>query len=66
MNWQRLMLALGLALIFEGLPYFLHPEGSLRVLRRLEAMGPGAVRILGLSALVVGVVVLLCTRLEAP
>lgn len=66
MNWQLLSLALGLALILEGLPYFLHPEGALRALRRLEEMGPGAVRCLGLSALVVGVVVLLVTRLVAP
>jgi len=66
MNWQLLLLALGLTLIIEGLPYFLHPQGSLRMLRRIEAMGPGAVRFLGLSALVVGVVVLLFTRLVAP
>jgi uncharacterized protein YjeT (DUF2065 family) len=59
MNWQLLLMALGLALILEGLPYFLHPEGSLRTLRRLEALGPAAVRLLGLSALAVGVIVLL-------
>jgi hypothetical protein len=62
MNWQLLWMALGLALIIEGLPYFLHPEGSLRMLRRLETMGPAAVRFLGLSALIAGVVVLLLAR----
>ena len=63
MNWQLLWMALGLALIIEGLPYFLHPEGSLRTLRRLEELGPGAVRILGLTALVLGLIVLLLGRM---
>jgi len=62
MNWQLLLMALGLALIIEGLPYFLHPEGSLRMLRRLEDLGPAAVRFLGLSALILGVLVLLLAR----
>ena len=62
MNWQLLLMALGLALIVEGLPYFLHPEGALRMLRRLEEMGPAAVRVVGLSALLLGVLILLLAR----
>jgi uncharacterized protein YjeT (DUF2065 family) len=62
MNWQLLWMALGLALIIEGLPYFLHPAGSLRALRLLENLGPSAVRALGLSTVVGGIVALLVGR----
>ena len=62
MNWQLLLMALGLALIIEGLPYFLHPVGALRTLRKLEEMDPLLVRILGLAALVCGLVILMLGR----
>ena len=62
MDWQLLLMALGLALIIEGLPYFLHPEGALRTLRKLEQMDPVMVRLLGLAALISGMLVLLLGR----
>ena len=62
MNWQLLLMALGLALIIEGLPYFLRPEGALRTLRQLERLEPLFVRLLGLAALLAGVVLLLLGR----
>ncbi len=62
MNWQLLLMAVGLALIFEGLPYFLHPEGALRALRRLEEMDSVVVRALGFAALLLGTVVLMLGR----
>ncbi|HEX9700803.1 MAG TPA: DUF2065 family protein [Acidobacteriota bacterium] len=62
MNWQLLLMALGLALIIEGLPYFLHPEGALRILRQLERLGPVVVRLLGLGALLAGMLMLLLGR----
>ena len=62
MNWQLLLMAVGLALIIEGLPYFLHPEGALRALRRLEELDSVVVRSLGLAALVLGTAVLLLGR----
>ncbi len=65
MDWQLLLMALGLALIIEGLPYFLHPEGALRTLRRLEELDPFVVRALGFSALAIGVIILLVGRLVA-
>ncbi len=65
MDWQLLLLALGLALIIEGLPYFLFPEGTLRTLRRLESLGPEAARFLGLAALIGGLVLLYVGRLTA-
>jgi uncharacterized protein YjeT (DUF2065 family) len=62
MDWQLLLMALGLALIIEGLPYFLHPRGALRTLRRLEELDSVVVRALGFSALVIGVIILLLGR----
>lgn len=65
MDWQLILLALGLALIIEGLPYFLFPEGTLRTLRQLESLGPAAARLLGLAALVGGLVLLYVARMAA-
>ena len=62
MNWQLLLLALGLALIMEGPPYFLFPEGTLRTLRQMESLGPEAVRLFGFAALVLGLLLLLIGR----
>lgn len=65
MNWQLILLALGLALIIEGLPYFLFPEGTLRTLRQLDGLGPAAARLLGLAALIGGLLLLLLGGLAA-
>jgi uncharacterized protein YjeT (DUF2065 family) len=62
MDWQLLLMVLGLALILEGVPYFLSPSGALKTLRQLEQAGPWTVRMLGLGAMVVGVVLLLLGR----
>lgn len=62
MNWQLLLMALGLALILEGLPYFLHPAGALRTLRQLESLGAGFIRALGFASLLLGVLILLLGR----
>ena len=62
MDWQLLLRGLGLALILEGLPYFLSPRGALKTLRQLEQAGPPTVRMLGLGAMVLGVVLLLLGR----
>ncbi len=62
MNWQLLLMALGLAMVIEGLPYFIHPEGALRTLRRLGGFGPVVVRFLGLAAIIFGLLILLLVR----
>lgn len=62
MDWSLLWMAVGLALVFEGLPWFLAPERSLRTMRALEQLPPAALRWLGLAALVAGVVLLLIGR----
>ena len=59
MDWQLLSVVIGLFLILEGLPYLLFPERTLRVLRQLEEMGPSMLRLLGISAVIAGVALLI-------
>ncbi len=46
--------ALGLALIFEGIPYFGFPEKMQTVLAEIQKMSPNALRILGLISIIIG------------
>lgn len=48
------MTALGLALIFEGLPYFLLAERMPSLLRMLAERHPGQLRLLGFFVLLFG------------
>ncbi|MCF8104060.1 MAG: DUF2065 domain-containing protein [Desulfohalobiaceae bacterium] len=49
-----LIIALGLALILEGLPYFLFAERMPRVLKILIEQPPAALRRIGVAALLIG------------
>lgn len=49
-----LCMALGLALILEGLPYFLFAEKMPKVLQMLLQQPPASLRRIGLSALLLG------------
>lgn len=46
--------ALGLALVFEGIPWFLSPRGSRRTLLRLARMPETGLRLLGLALMGAG------------
>jgi len=48
--------ALGLALIFEGIPYFGFPEKMQEVLAEIQKMSPQALRWLGLISIIVGLI----------
>ena len=61
-DWSLIFTALGLALVFEGLPYFLWSERMPEVLLRLAAMRPGSRRLLGLTSIVAGLVVIWLVR----
>jgi len=56
MDWKLLWMALGLALILEGLPYFLFPD------RGVDELGPTALRLMGLLGLIAGVTLLVFGR----
>ncbi len=53
-DFSLLCMALGLALILEGLPYFLFAERMPRLLKMLLEQPPGALRRIGLVALCIG------------
>ncbi len=55
--WGLLFLALGMALFLEGLPYFVSPGSVRRYMRALLGMSDGALRLVGLTLIVVGLIV---------
>ena len=56
------LIALGLAMVFEGLPYFLLAERMPSILRMLAQASPGQLRTLGLVVLVLGLVLIALGR----
>lgn len=57
-NWTLLFTALGLAFVLEGLPYFLFAERMPRVLLLLVQQPTRHLRILGLTAIILGVLLI--------
>jgi hypothetical protein len=49
-----LLLALGAALFFEGLPYFVSPQAVRRYLDLVSRMGDGVLRFVGFTMMAVG------------
>lgn len=62
LNWSLLMMALGLAFVIEGAPYFLFPDRLGVLLRQLERVGPRALRLLGFMIMMTGLALLLLGR----
>lgn len=54
-DWTLFFLALGLAFVIEGLPYFLFAERMPQVLLTLAGQPPRHLRIMGLTAIILGV-----------
>ena len=61
-DWNLLLCALGLALILEGMPYFLCSEKMPEFLRFLSERPPSLLRKLGLGAIIIGLVLVLLAR----
>lgn len=61
-DWSILFAAVGLALILEGLPYFLFAERMPLVLITLVEQGPKAMRILGACAIILGLLLIYLWR----
>ncbi len=55
--------ALGLALVIEGLPYFLAPDTVKRMAVRMQELPTGTLRLIGLLSMVGGLVVVALSRL---
>ncbi len=64
-NWNLFLLAIGLALVLEGLPYFLFAERLPKMLRQLSEQPPGFIRFLGMGAILMGLVVIALVRMIA-
>jgi hypothetical protein len=57
-DWSLLIAAIGLALVFEGVPYFLFAERMPRLLTRLAIQPPKFLRFIGLAAIILGLLVI--------
>jgi len=56
-TWSLLLLALGMAMFIEGLPYFISPRGVRRTMRSLYGLHDGPMRLLGLALMAAGLVI---------
>jgi len=54
-DFKLLAMAIGLALVIEGMPYFLFAEKMPKVLRALSSMPPRSLRLIGMASMAVGV-----------
>jgi hypothetical protein len=57
-NWSYLISALGLAFMIEGIPYFIFSERMPMILLNLVQKGPKQLRILGLIAMILGLLLI--------
>lgn len=61
-QWNIFLAALGLALILEGLPYFLGPEAVKRFVSRVIDLPPSTLRFFGLAGVIAGFVLVTLSR----
>ncbi len=55
--------ALGLALVIEGLPYFLAPDAVKKMAERMRELPSGTLRLIGLASMIGGLVIVALSRL---
>lgn len=61
-QWNIFFAALGLALIIEGMPYFLGPEAVKRMLVKVMDMPAGVLRGMGLASIGAGLLLVALSR----
>lgn len=61
-DWSFFLCALGLAIVLEGLPYFLWAEKMPKVLLTLATHSPKSLRIMGLTGIILGVLFIFLGR----
>lgn len=61
-DWPLFFIALGIAFVLEGLPYFLLAERMPAILAILATRPPKALRVLGLTAMILGVLLVALGR----
>jgi len=57
-----LLVVLGVVMIVEGIPWFLAPGGYKRMLLQLLPLGDGALRLIGLSFMLTGLLLVYLVR----
>ena len=62
MNWEDLFSAMALVLVIEGLLPFAAPGSLKKTLAGMLALGDGALRLMGLSSMLLGLVILYFVR----
>lgn len=62
LDWSLFFVALGLAFLLEGLPYFLLADRMPGILLSLAAKPPRSLRVLGLTAMIMGVLLVALGR----
>ncbi len=62
-QFNLFLAALGLALVIEGLPYFLAPDTVKRMAVRMQELPASTLRLIGLLSMVGGLVVVALSRL---
>ena len=59
---KLIAMAIGIALVIEGLPYFLLAEKMPAYLRSLSAMSPKVLRVVGMISMLLGLVIVWAVR----
>lgn len=62
LDWSLFFVALGLAFLLEGLPYFILAERMPSILLSLASRPPRALRVLGLTSIILGVLLVALGR----
>jgi uncharacterized protein YjeT (DUF2065 family) len=62
-QWNIFIAALGLALILEGLPYFLGPDAVKKFVRKVLELPPSTLRLFGLTGIIAGLTLVALSRL---
>ena len=62
-QFNMFLAALGLALVIEGLPYFLAPDAVKKMAVRMQELSSGSLRIIGLVSMIGGLVIVALARL---
>jgi uncharacterized protein YjeT (DUF2065 family) len=62
-QWEIFIAALGLALILEGLPYFLGPEAVKKLVSKMLELSPSSLRFFGLTFIIAGLALVALSRL---
>lgn len=63
LDWPLFFIALGLAFLLEGLPYFILAERMPAILLTLASRKPTALRVLGLTVMILGVLLVALGRM---